>query len=148
VPDFERVTRDHVLQVLDEYDAIGSIEFLGRFGFGRARDHVLRHDGKEYDSKAVLGVAHLRATGVLATSHDLPGGREGASAFLRRLGFAVDAGAPTSAGAAPRTATSGRAAAVRKAAASRRPVREERPVAVCPTCFQQLPATGACDNCS
>ena len=88
--DFERVTREHVLQVLDEYDTIGSIEFLGRYGFGRAREYVLHHDGKAYDSKAVLGVAHLRATGVLATSHEFSGGREGAAAFLRALGFSVD----------------------------------------------------------
>jgi hypothetical protein len=142
VPDFERVTRDHVLQALDEYDTIGSIDFLGRYGFGRARDHVLHHDGKAYDSRAVLAVAHLRATGALATGLDLPGGREGAAAFLRSLGFAVDG--PAS--AAPRRAASSAPRTPRTAAP--RPAKQERPVAVCPTCFQQLPATGVCDTCS
>lgn len=141
MPDFERVTRDHVLQVLDEYDTVGSIEFLGRYGFGRARENVLQHDGKEYDSKAVLGVAHLRATGVLATGHDVAGDREGAAAFLRALGFSV--GGPSRDAPRPRTA-----AAPAARAAARRPARTERPVAVCPTCFQQLPATGVCDACS
>ena len=43
----------------------------------------------------------------------------------------------------PRSATSRRDAPAPK----RRVAKTDRPVAVCPTCFMALPATGVCDNC-
>lgn len=52
-----------------------------------------------------------------------------------------------------RTLPAASARAVRKAAAPRapkapaKPVKAEPVVAVCPTCFMAIPATGVCDNC-
>ncbi|SEE59128.1 hypothetical protein [Jiangella alba] len=89
MPDFDAVSRDHVLQALAEYDERGADDFLAAYGFGRARDYVLWHDGRAYDSKAVLGVAQKYATGVAARSAEFSGGRSGAAKVLRALGFEV-----------------------------------------------------------
>ena len=89
MPSFETVTRDHVLQALEEYDARGREDFLDHYGFGAAREYVLWHDGKNYDSKAVLGVAHAYATGRAAQRWEFPGGRAGAAEVLRDIGFEV-----------------------------------------------------------
>ena len=89
VPDFDAVTQAHVLAALEEYDECGPDEFLSRYGFGKARDYVLRHDAKSYDSKAILGVAHKYATGAAAASSEFSGGKDGAAKILRGLGFEV-----------------------------------------------------------
>ncbi|TCN35532.1 hypothetical protein EV644_11595 [Kribbella orskensis] len=89
VPTFDVVTRDHVLSALSEYDERGAEEFLARYGFGPAREYLLLHGGRSYDSKAVLGVAHKYATGRAATSSEFSGGVSGAAKVLRQLGFEV-----------------------------------------------------------
>jgi hypothetical protein len=89
MPSFETVTRDHVLQALEEYDSRGADEFLDHYGFDAPRDYVLWHEGKDYDSKAVLGVAQQYATGRAAQRWEFPGGREGAAKILRDIGFEV-----------------------------------------------------------
>ena len=52
------ITREAVLAAVAEYDELGQDRFLGKYGFARARLFVLVHDGKSYDSKAIIGVAH------------------------------------------------------------------------------------------
>ncbi|MEV5683261.1 hypothetical protein AB0L68_08715 [Streptomyces sp. NPDC052164] len=52
------IKRESVLKVLAEHDELGREAFLAKYGFGEARSYVLVHDGQEYDSKAVAGVAH------------------------------------------------------------------------------------------
>lgn len=49
--------------------------------------------------------------------------------------------------ASPRSATRARSAREPAAPARRRVARSDQPVAVCPTCFMALPATGVCDSC-
>ena len=90
MPPFQAVRPEHVLLALEEFDRIGSDEFLSRYGFVRNGDYELVHNSSSYDSLAVLGVAHLRATGELAPTEDIAGGPESAAAVLRGLGFAVD----------------------------------------------------------
>lgn len=41
-----------------EYDRVGELEFLSAHHFGPARRYVVVVGGREYDSKAILGVAH------------------------------------------------------------------------------------------
>lgn len=89
MPEFESVTRDHVLRALEEYDHRGADDFLAHYGFGKAREYVLLHDGKSYDSKAILGLAHRYATGAAAKRSKFSGGRDGAARILRALGFEV-----------------------------------------------------------
>jgi hypothetical protein len=86
---FDAVTQDHVRQAIDECDELGSETFLRRYGFGAAREYVLWHDGRSYDSKAILGVGQRYATGTAARSDDFRGGKQGAALVLRDLGFDV-----------------------------------------------------------
>jgi hypothetical protein len=143
VATFSSVTRQHVLQALAEYDARGGEEFLDVYGFRPSRGHTLVHEGRRYDSKAILGVAHRFATGRLATSEEFSGDMQGAVAILRKRGFEVSE--PTSASASratrPRTSHTARTPVARSTAA------RETPPAICPTCSMTLPATGVCDDC-
>jgi len=87
------ITRDAVLQAIEEYDRLGQEGFLDRYGFDRARQYLLVHDGKRYDSKAIVGVAHgfLPGQRPLASS-EFSGGEATVGRLLRRLGFTVQVG--------------------------------------------------------
>jgi hypothetical protein len=63
--------------------------FLADHGFGRAKAYLLIHNGRSYDSKAILGLADEYATGRPLGPHDFNGGIYGAAAVLRYLGFDV-----------------------------------------------------------
>jgi hypothetical protein len=141
VATFSSVTRLHVLQALAEYDARGGEEFLDVYGFGPSRGYTLVHEGRSYDSKAILGVAHRFATGRLATSDDFHGGMQGGVAILRKRGFEVSEPASAS-----RTTPLGASRPTRTPVA-RSTAARETPAAICPTCSMTLPATGVCDDC-
>jgi hypothetical protein len=163
MPDWTLVNRSHVLAALAEYDRLGSREFLSRYSFGRSRAYSLWHGGQEYDSKAILGVAYLHATGRAATRDELRGGLSGAVRVLEGLGFDIvvdeeelereeqrEQSRPVSTtatkGATPRTASKA-APAARKVAKPTRVKPADAPVKLCPTCYMALPATGICDFC-
>ena len=99
---------------------------------------MLWHRGGEYDSKAILGVAYLHATGRPATSEEFSGGESGATKVLRELGFDVVAQEE------PAPASSRKTAAKPK---PRKTAAQEAAVKVCPRCHMALPASGVCDNC-
>ncbi len=171
--DWSRVDRSHVLTAIAECDRLGSREFLSRYRFGRAKASSVWHGGQEYDSKAILGLALLHATGRPATKADFSAGEGAASRLLTGMGFDVvvdeealeaeqqalatralggeTAETVTSAPAAPRAAR--KTAAPKKAAAPKtvkkvaRPNLVDQPAQLCPTCFMALPLTGVCDNC-
>ena len=63
VAKWDSVQPYHVRQAAAEYDQLEQDEFLARHGFGRAQAYVLSLDDKNYDSKAILGVAYRYATG-------------------------------------------------------------------------------------
>lgn len=153
---FSAVTRQHLLQAIAEHDERGSESFLGVYGFTPVPDLQLVHEGRSYDSTAILGVAHRFATGRLATSDEFHDDLAAVAAVLRRRGFDVTGPAvATATSPAPaRRATAGRTtsprAATPRAAGRTTPTRrsaEERPPVICPTCFTTLPATGICDTC-
>ena len=50
-------SRTDVLQAIAECDRLGRDEFLKKYGHGRARSYPLRLNAREYDSKAIAGVA-------------------------------------------------------------------------------------------
>lgn len=89
MPELRKITAEHVEQALVEHDRIGREEFLDQYGFRPSRTYVLRHAGREYDSKAVVGVAHRYATGRAARSKEFSGGLNGAARVLTDLGFEV-----------------------------------------------------------
>ncbi|MEU2281039.1 hypothetical protein ABZ614_03530 [Streptomyces sp. NPDC013178] len=84
------ISASHVMQAIEEFDRLGRDAFLEHHGFGRARRYFLQHDGKFYDSKAILGVAHGYVAGheVLCSS-EFSGGEGHAVSLLRQLGFTV-----------------------------------------------------------
>lgn len=137
MPDWSNVHKQHVLSAMEEHDRLGSKEFLGRYGFRRAHAYKLWHRGQEYDARAILGVAYLRATGRPATWDELSGGEHGAAEVLTDLGFDVVAEKEPAVTARPRKTT--------------RPkpqVAKPEPVLnVCPRCHVAVPATGVCDFC-
>lgn len=140
MPDWDRVNKQHVLAAIEECDRLGSREFLQRYRFGRAHASTLWHRGREYDSKAILGVAYLHATGRAATSGEFSGGKDGAAKVLTELSFDVvvdEDAAPT---------TKSRTSKPAKAATPRAS-RPAPAVAICPRCHMALPATGVCDTC-
>jgi hypothetical protein len=94
---FDSVTRHHVHLALKEYDALGGEAFRDRYGFGSSRDYVLVHEGRPYDSKAILGVALKHATGVPGSAAEFSGGKDGAAKILEGLGFEVTSPAPRNA---------------------------------------------------
>ncbi|CAM3669058.1 hypothetical protein [Isoptericola cucumis] len=127
------MTRQHILQAITEYDSRGAENLLGVYGFAASRD-TFAHEGRTYDTKAVLGVAHRYATGRAATTEELTGGKVDTGKILRKCGFE----------AAPRPSTP--TARKRPAPQRQNAVPEPEP-AICPTCSMTLPATGVCDDC-
>ena len=159
MPDWTLVNRSHVLAAIDEYDRLGSREFLSRYSFGRSVAYTLWHGGQEYDSKGILGVAYLHASGRTVTRDELSDGASGGVRVLQGLGFDVVVDeeelereeaklAARSLGATAATSRAPRAAsAARKPKAPTRIKPAEAVVKVCPTCYTALPATGICDYC-
>jgi hypothetical protein len=86
------IQRSAILSAIAEFDVLGREEFLKRYGFGKARNYFLVHDGKYYDSKAIVGVAHryqFPQAGIL-TSDDFSGGDATVKTHLEKLGFKVE----------------------------------------------------------
>ncbi len=55
------ITKDAVLKTISEFDDIGRQAFLKKYGYGPAREYFLFHNGRFFDSKAIIGVAHKYA---------------------------------------------------------------------------------------
>lgn len=72
---------------MDEYDELGADQFLARYGFAAARLYRVAEHGRQYDSKAIVGVAHGYATGQFLTASDFSGGQQTVVKTLRALGF-------------------------------------------------------------
>lgn len=72
---------------MTEYDQLGRDRFLAKYGFGRARRYVVLNRGRQYDSKALLGVAHRYAAGTALVAGEFSGGVAAVGSVLGRLGF-------------------------------------------------------------
>ena len=53
----EELTRDAVLKAIGDFDDRGPDEFFQHYGVRRARSYFIRHDGQDYDMKAITRVA-------------------------------------------------------------------------------------------
>ncbi|QNN52351.1 hypothetical protein [Nocardioides mesophilus] len=137
MPDWDLVNRSHVLKAMGEYDSLGDREFLRRYGFRRSVAYTVWHSGREYDSKAILGVAYMYATGTPAMSSEFSGGMDGAAKVLEDRGFDVVVDEQEVAAERPRKVAPARARTAVAAPA----------VKVCPTCHLAVPASGVCDYC-
>jgi hypothetical protein len=74
-----------------ECDKLGRSEFLRRYGYGRAKNYFLVVNNHEYDSKAIVGVAHkfqFPDQGPLMPG-DFSGGEDTVKQLLESLDFDV-----------------------------------------------------------
>ena len=85
------LTIEAVRQAIAEFDQLGRDTFLRTYGFGSAKDYTLLVDGKEYDSKAIVAVAHryLPGDGRPLRHDELSGGVADAVRKLTELNFQV-----------------------------------------------------------
>ena len=51
-------SRAAIESAMREYDDMGRDAFLAKYGFKRSTKFVVVHNGREYDSKALLAAAH------------------------------------------------------------------------------------------
>ncbi|MDA0565329.1 HNH endonuclease [Streptomonospora sp. S1-112] len=72
-----------------ECDRLGRDTFLNHYGYKPARAYVVVHLGREYDSKAIVGVAHRYAGGRALRPAEFSGGEQTVGRRLRELGFDV-----------------------------------------------------------
>lgn len=77
-----------VLTAMAEFDSLGRSGFLEKYGFGRAREYFVEHNGRLYDSKALLGAAHLIQRGAPLPSTTFNGGAQ-TTTRLGILGFRI-----------------------------------------------------------
>ena len=86
------VTAEGVERAAVEFDRLGREAFLDHYGFGRARSYFLVHGGRQYDSKAVVGVAHGFDRPDLGPlqPQDFSGGEATVARHLKSLGFSVE----------------------------------------------------------
>ncbi len=82
----KHVTRENVLAAIEECDRLGVAEFLDAHGYRPSLKYQIRHLGRSYPSKAILGVA----AGL--SSQEFFGGAAATVRVLTRLGFQVRAG--------------------------------------------------------
>lgn len=91
MPTLSQLTdRNAVLAAIDEYDKLGQDEFLRRHRFGPAREYLIHHEGKTYDSKAIAAVAVRNQSGEILTVSSFSGGERTVAKKLRSLGFTVE----------------------------------------------------------
>lgn len=89
------LTRDAVIQAIQEFDVLGRDDFLKTYGYGEADGYWVIYDqGRydRYDSKAIVGVAFKHITGINRPLHrsEFSGGRASVLPALQRLGFEVE----------------------------------------------------------
>lgn len=84
--------RRAVLSAIAEFDELGRDRFLAKYGFGRSRGYWLVHDGKRYDSKAIVGAAHgyMQGTTGPLSATKFTGGEASVKRRLESLDFFVE----------------------------------------------------------
>ncbi len=85
----DTLTRQSILDAIAECVRLGHDQFLRVYGFGKARTYYLVYEGKYYDSKAIVGVAHEFAHGK-ALKYDQFHGGVPVERILKKLNFQVE----------------------------------------------------------
>jgi hypothetical protein len=88
---WDKVTREHVVRAMHEYDKLGAEQFFAKHGFAPTTTYDLVWEKRTYPPKAILGMAYEFATGHKLNSGDFEGGKSGAVRVLEQLGFTVEA---------------------------------------------------------
>lgn len=84
------VTRESVLSAMGEFDTLGRDAFLSKHGYRRSNSYKVTHEGRTYDSKAVLGVAFGYEYGCPSLRpSEFSGGVEHCAKLFMKLGFTM-----------------------------------------------------------
>ncbi|OIK02632.1 HNH endonuclease [Streptomyces sp. MUSC 14] len=83
------ITRAGILRAIAEHDRLGPETFRDAYGYRAAVTYLLVHEGRQYDSKSIAGVAHRYDFGDALKPSEFSGGLKHAVAWLRREGFTV-----------------------------------------------------------
>ena len=85
------ITRDSVLKTIQEFDRIGRKKFLEKYGYGSAKAYWLVYEYRNYDSKAIIGVArkYVRPGSRPLKCSEFSGGKATVQRKLENLGFTV-----------------------------------------------------------
>ena len=86
------ITKPAVLKAIQECVRLGRESFLDKYGFGPAKLYRLVYDGRIYDSKAIVGVAHQYVRAGLGPLTSFSGGAKTVQPVLESLGFTVRVG--------------------------------------------------------
>lgn len=90
------ITRQSVLEAIEECDRCGRGFFRVWYGYRRSNAYVLVHNGREYDTKPIAAVAFGREFGCPPLRpQEFSGGAEHVGSLLVRLGFTVRCGEET-----------------------------------------------------
>jgi hypothetical protein len=73
-----------LLKAIKEFNVLGRVKFLKRYGFSRSSKFYLIHEQRIYDSKALAGAAYFHATGNRLAKDKFAGGTQ-ANAALERV---------------------------------------------------------------
>lgn len=86
---FADVSASDLLETIREFDRLGREAFLAHYGYGEATRFFLIHEGRRYDSKAIVGVAHQVRHSRPLRFDEFSGGEQTVVRHLRLLGFTV-----------------------------------------------------------
>lgn len=80
--------RMYIERAIHDCDALGRERFLRQYHYGRSRDISLIYEGRQYDAKAIVGVAHQYVPNSLGplSNRDF-NSRHDAEPLLWQLGF-------------------------------------------------------------
>ncbi|NKS79707.1 AAA domain-containing protein [Rhodococcus hoagii] len=81
------IEREHIEAAIDEFDGSDRKTILDTYGFGISTGYLVRTNGKFYDPKALIGVAHSYATGRPLTPAEFV--TDDARAKLKKFDFPV-----------------------------------------------------------
>ncbi|WP_212827297.1 HNH endonuclease [Catellatospora sp. TT07R-123] len=84
-----QITREAVLAAVAEYDELGQPLLLERYGLEQTHACWFVHNGRKYDSKAIMVAAHEHVGGGALTPSDFGDGQRTMILQLRRLGFEI-----------------------------------------------------------
>ena len=79
------------MSAIQEFDLIGRYVFLKKYGYRKAVSYLLVHNGREYDTKAIIGVAFgYQYNKTPLTNNEFSGGKATVEKALIRMGFKVE----------------------------------------------------------
>lgn len=85
------IDRKSIIRAIKQFDSLGREKFLKQYGFRKSGEYLLEYKGKDYDSKAIVGVAHrfISPRSKPMSSKEFSGGEATVKKKLEDLEFKV-----------------------------------------------------------